>query len=132
MGGRGSSSGIAENGKRYGTEFRTLYEHVNIKFVQSTGENAKPPLETMTRGRVYVVVNQKSDLKSIVYYDKHNKKYRQVDIHGHTHKVNGKNILEHTHRGYYHDEKGTMLPRQKETKMIERVRAVWYNRQSRE
>ena len=127
MGGRGASSGISVDGRMYGTEYTTLHRQGNIKFIRPASGNAKPPLETMTRGRVYVLVNAKNDLKSLVYFDKHNKKYRQVDMHGHTHNVNGRRLMEHTHKGYFHDENGTSAPSPREKRMIERVRMVWYN-----
>ena len=51
MGGRGASSGISESGRKYGTEFTTLLQEGNIKFVKyNDANNAKDPLETMTRG----------------------------------------------------------------------------------
>lgn len=54
MGGRGASSGISVSGKPYGSEFRTLLKAGNVKFVkQNAALNAKDPLETMTKGRVY-------------------------------------------------------------------------------
>ena len=34
MGGRGSSSGVSVKGKAYGTEYTTLHESGNIKFVR--------------------------------------------------------------------------------------------------
>ena len=34
MGGRGSASGKSVKGKAYGTEYTTLYESGNIKFVR--------------------------------------------------------------------------------------------------
>lgn len=33
MGGRGSSSGISDKGKKYGTEYHSVYESGNIKFL---------------------------------------------------------------------------------------------------
>lgn len=51
MGGRGASSGVSENGKPYGSEYTTVYQSGNIKFVKQTNaSNAKTPMETMTRG----------------------------------------------------------------------------------
>lgn len=58
MGGRGASSGMSEKGKPYGSEFRTLLKAGNVKFVkQNAALNAKDPLETMTKGRVYATIN---------------------------------------------------------------------------
>ena len=69
MGGRGASSGVSVSGKRYGTEFSTLYKSGNIKFVRYNDSTAtKSPMETMTKGRVYVTVNSRNELKSITYF----------------------------------------------------------------
>ena len=69
MGGRGSSSGVSDSGKPYGSEYHTILTSGNIKFVkQNRANNAKAPLETMTRGRVYVTVNNKNEISSISYY----------------------------------------------------------------
>ena len=59
MGGRGSSSGMSDSGKKYGTEYTTLYQSGNIKFVRYKNGSATAPVETMTKGRVYVTVNAK-------------------------------------------------------------------------
>lgn len=125
MGGRGASSGISEKGKSYGTEYETLYQSGNIKYVQYNNGSATAPMETMTKGRIYVTVNAKNEIKSISYYDKENKRYKQIDI-GHFHLVNGAKIDPHTHRGYVHDEYGTYPVTSKEEKMIERVVRTWY------
>ena len=71
MGGRGSSSGMSD--KPYGTEYETLYQSGNIKFVRYKNGAATTPAETMTNGRVYVTVNARDKIKSITYYNKHNK-----------------------------------------------------------
>ena len=106
FGGRGASSGLSDKGKKYGSEYKTLYQTGNIKFVSYNNGSATAPMETMTDGRVYAVVNTKNEIKSISYYDKNKKRYKQIDT-GHLHNVNGKKIDLHTHKGYIHDEKGT-------------------------
>lgn len=127
MGGRGASSGISKSGKVYGTEYTTLYQAGNIKFVKLNSGNATPPMETMTKGRVYALVNDKNDVKSIIYYDKHNKRYKQIDL-DHSHKIDNKWISPHTHYGYFHDENGTkkLTPNQK--KIVDRIVKTWYNK----
>lgn len=125
MGGRGASSGISVKGKKYGSEYTALYKKGNIKFVSYNDSKAsKTPMETMTKGRVYVTVNNKNELTSITYYDNSGKRRKQIDLlHPH------KNIKgEHTHEGYIHDENGTHRPTTKEKAMIERVNEIWYNR----
>ena len=62
---------------------------------------------------------------------KHNKKFKQVDIRGKPHMINGKPELPHTHKGYEHNEKGDAKPSAKEQKMVERVMKTWYNRHSK-
>lgn len=100
MGGRGASSGMSDKGKTYGTEYKTLHSDGNIKFVQyNDSASAKTPMETMTRGRVYVTVDSKNNLSAITYYDKENKRNKQIDLH-HPHK----NMMPHTHHGYLHNE----------------------------
>ena len=131
IGGRGSSSGMSDNGKPYGSEYKTLYQSGNIKFVQSNSGSAKTPMETMTKGRIYVTVNADGNVKAITYYDKHNKRYKQIDIIGKKHKVNGVKIIPHTHKGYIHDEKGTKAPSAKQQKMIDRVLKTWQNKKSK-
>lgn len=62
MGGRGSSSGISDKGKKYGTEYRTVYQSGNIKFIKINKGAATAPMETMTKGRVYVTLDNKDNL----------------------------------------------------------------------
>lgn len=50
MGGRGASSGVSDSGNPYGSEYNTVYQSGNIKFVkQVNASNAKSPMETMTK-----------------------------------------------------------------------------------
>lgn len=131
MGGRGASGGgrYLKNGTYlpYGSEYKTVYQSGNIKFVKPVSGSASAPLETMTKGRVYVTLGTDGKPRYISYYDKHNKKHKQIDINGIAHTINGKKELPHTHKGYLHNEKGDYILSQKETKMVERVRKTWYN-----
>lgn len=44
MGGRGASSGASNKGRKYGTEFTSLYQSGNIKFVRyNDSKSAKTP-----------------------------------------------------------------------------------------
>ena len=131
IGGRGSSSGVSDKGKVYGTEYKSLYQSGNIKFVSPNEGATTAPMETMTHGRVYATVDKAGDVKNITYYDKHNKRYKQIDIKGPGHMVDGKKALPHTHQGYVHDEHGTRLPTAKEQKMIDRILKTWQNRPSK-
>lgn len=128
MGGRGASSGMSAKGKVYGTEYTTLYQSGNIKYVRYNDGAATAPMETMTKGRVYATIDYKGDIKHISFYDKNNKRYKQIDL-DHYHKVDGGKEKPHTHYGYIHDENGTRRPNEKERKIIDRVYNRWHNRE---
>ena len=127
MGGRGASSGISNKVHKYGTDYKTILKNGNIKFVQKTSNNSETLMETMTAGRVYVYVNHQNKLSSIVYFDKNNKRNKQIDLkHPHN------KTSPHTHHGYFHNEndskKGFSDLTPEENKMVERVKKIWYNR----
>lgn len=137
MGGRGSSSGVSNKGRKYGTEFTSLYQSGNIKFVRyNDSKSAKTPQETMTSGRVYVTVDSKNELKAITYYDKGNKRFKQVDLSGNPHIIDGERVLPHTHHGYNHnendDKNGAARLTSDERAMVDKVKSLWYNYISRE
>lgn len=125
MGGRGASSGISAKGKKYGTEYSTLLQVGNIKFVRYTDSTAaKTPQETMTKGRVYATVNERNKPVSITYYSDDGKRRKSIDL---THYHDGKKP--HVHYGYEHDEHGTTGLSQKEKAMVDLVLTTWYNNQ---
>lgn len=127
MGGRGASSGMSDSGKPYGTEYKTLFQSGRIKYVAVNEGSPTAPLETMTRGHVYVTVNEKeSTLKSITFYDRDNKRFRQIDL-DHYHKINGKPEKPHVQAGYYHNGEASK-PSEKDSRLIDRVLKAWYNR----
>lgn len=127
FGGRGASSGVSDAGREYGTEYTTLYSSDEILFVRYNDANsAKSPMETMTKGRIYVTVNKKNELKYITRYDENNKRYMQIDLSGRPHKVNGEDVLPHTHYGYWHYENGTKEPSPEDNALIDRVKKIWY------
>lgn len=133
MGGRGASLGVSINGKKYGTEYITIHQSGNVKFIKHKGGgSSKAPLETMTKGRIYAIINKKHKIKCISYYDKNNRRYKQIDLTGNPHTINGKRTLPHTHKGYLHSEKGTRNLSPKETKMIDRVSKIWENYKRRQ
>ena len=97
----------------------------NIKFVRYNGGNAKSPMETMTKGRIYGTVNKQGVLKSLTFYDSVNKRNKQIDLEGVPHKLNGVLTLPHVHYGYNHEEyRGT----QADIKIVEKAVNSWYNR----
>ena len=129
MGGRGASSGRSEKGKLYGTEYTTLHTDGNIKFVRYNGGNAKTPMETMTKGRIYGTVNNQEVLKSLTFFDNVNKRNKQIDLEGVPHRVNGVLTLPHVHYGYNHEEyRGTHALSSKDIKIVEKAVNSWYNR----
>ena len=129
MGGRGASRGMSkykEKSKKYGTQYKSLYESGNIKFVTKNGRNAEPLMETMTKGRVYATIGGK-EVTSITFFDKNNKRYKKIELdHPHFEKK------PHVHRGYFHSENNKTLESfdltNKEKKMVERVLKTWENR----
>ena len=127
MGGRGASSGMSVNGKLYGTEYHTLLQDGNIKFVAANEGAPTAPLETMTKGRVYVTVNEKENsLKSITFYDRNNKRFKQIDL-DHFHKINGKAEKPHVQMGYFHNGMASTLS-DKDKRLIDRVIKKWYTK----
>lgn len=125
MGGRGASSGISERGNMYGSDYHTILQEGNIKFVTKNQRTSEPLMETMTKGRVYVTVGEK-DLISITYFDNENKRRKTIDFK-HTHA----NIRPHTHHGYEHNEqdslKGAANLTPEEKKMVDKVTKIWYS-----
>ena len=91
MGGRGSASGMSDKGKLYGTEYETLYQAGNIKYVRYKDGSTTAPMETMTKNRIYATIDYKGDVKHISFYDKENKRYKQIDL-DHYHRVDGMDI----------------------------------------
>lgn len=120
---------MSDKGKMYGMEFSSLLKTSNVKFVKyNDSKSAKTPQETMTKGRVYVTVNDKDELSSITYYDTGGKRTKSIDLlHSHN-DIKGN----HTHHGYIHSEndsaKGAAKLTTKEKKMVEFVKKTWLNR----
>lgn len=130
MGGRGASSGMSKKGNPYGSQYHTLYQSGNIKFIARNPDAREEPLETMTSGRVYAFVNENNKIKSIHYFDKRNKRTKQINLdHWHNKKK------PHVHRGYYHHENDPGESRLsltvREKKMVDRILKTWDNRNRR-
>ncbi|CDA88987.1 putative uncharacterized protein [Ruminococcus sp. CAG:563] len=133
MGGRGASSGMSHDkyGKlryRYGTEYSTVHQSGNIKFIKKNVADAEL-FETRTKGRVYAEVS-KNEVKSIHYFDNDLKKSKTIDL-THYHKK----MKPHVHHGYFHNEndnsKGATRLSKKEKKMVDFVIKEWYNTNSK-
>ena len=125
MGGRGSSSGISDKGRKYGTDYKTILKIENIKFVKQNRTDAETLMETMTKGRVYVIVNNKNELRNITYFDNELKRNKVIDLR-HTHK----GMKPHTHHGYLHNEndsqKGAANLTTKERNLVDKINKSWY------
>ncbi|MBP5491439.1 MAG: hypothetical protein J6Y08_01205 [Clostridiales bacterium] len=124
MGGRGSSSGVSVSGKVYGSEYKSLLTYGNIKFVVPREGATTAPMETMTKNRVYVTLNPEGEPKCISYYDKDNKRSKQVDLDKPHY-----GMFPHTHHGYWHNEndspKGAANLTVKEKSLVSLVQNVW-------
>lgn len=129
MGGRGASMGTSKRGNKYGSQYKTVLQSGNIKFVEPRPGATESLLETMTRGRVYVLVGDKG-LKNITYFDNNLKKTKRIDL-DHSHK----GLKPHVQHGYYSNEidvktgvkKGATKLTTKEQKMVDRVNKLWDN-----
>lgn len=120
MGGRGAASGTGKH--PYGSEYKTVLQDGNIKFVKyRLADNAKAPLETQTKGRIYVTVNNDNELSFISYYDREGKRSKTIDL---LHAHDGKSP--HSHTGYEHGGKAEDLT-DDEKKLLARVRKAWYD-----
>lgn len=122
MGGRGASSGVSNHGNEYGSQYETLLTSGNMRFVRKTSPQSETLMETATKGRVYIVVDSKDHLGSVVYFDQEMKRSKQIDL---SHRHKGKRP--HAHEGYLHDGDARNLT-EKELAMVERVYKVWNNR----
>lgn len=128
MGGRGSSSGMSDKGKRYGTEYTTVAQFGNVKVVRSNEGNAKVPMETMTPGRIYATLDKFNDIKYVSFHDSENERVKQIDIKGRLHE----GALPHTHNGYEHDEYGTYPGMSaKDTKIVNSILKQWERRRKK-
>ena len=130
MGGRGASSGMSDKGRPYGSEYKSQLTVGNIKFVKRKDGSANAPLETMTKGRVYVTVNADNEPKFISYYDTQNKRRKTIDLD-----KPHRGLSPHVHYGYEHNEndgpKGATGLSTKERKMVDNVLKVWYDRKGK-
>lgn len=128
MGGRGASSGVSVKGKKYGTEYTTVFKNGNIKFIkQNDSGSIKTPMETMSKGRIYALLDKNNQIKSITQYSVDGLRRKQIDVTGRPHKIEGKMVLPHTHKGYWHDEKGTFELSKEDKKVVDKVTRLWNN-----
>ena len=134
MGGRGASSGcsVDKNGNprnTYGSQYKTIFQDGNIKFVKKNQRTSETLMETVTPGRVYVTIGG-NDLLQVIYFDKQKRRNKVIDLN---HPHGGEQP--HVHHGYTHNEndppKGATRLTAKEKRMIARVRNLWYTYNSK-
>lgn len=125
MGGRGASSGISDKGNKYGTQYHTILQSGNIKFITKNNREVETLMETLTKGRVYVTVGG-NDLLKVTYFDNKNKRSKTIDL-DHPHKGQ----KPHTHHGYNHNEydskRGASNLTPEEKRMVDKVIKIWDN-----
>ena len=120
MGGRGAASS-----PDYGKEYTTLLtKGNNIKFVKRNKSDANAPLETKTKNRIYVTIDNVDRVKYISFYDKSGKRTKTIDIEHRPNQPHGKY---HVHHGYYHTGEPRGLS-QKEKRILHQVLKYWEDR----
>lgn len=118
---------VSANEKTYGSQYRTVVKSGNIKIVEAREGSEESLLETMTRGRVYGLVNSKGNLGSIVYFGNDGRRVKRIDL-DHSHRK----MKPHTQHGYlnegYDGRKGASKVTSEEKRMVERVKKLWETR----
>lgn len=130
--------GVSKSGKKapYGTEFTTVHEVGNIKFVRTNKGATTAPMYTKTAGRIYATIDEEGDVKFIAFYDEsekeEKKRVKQIDLKGRPHLIDGELVIPHVHFGYLHYENGTFRPSEEEQKLIDFIIKEWYDFNSRQ
>ena len=127
MGGRGASSGFSfdKNGNpknKYGSQYHTVLQSDDIKFVTKNTRDSETLMETQTPGRVYVEVGGK-DLLRVVFFDKDNKRNHVIERDKRTDEW-------HTHNGHLHSEYGEAQHEplsDDDKRMLAKIKNLWYN-----
>lgn len=126
MGGRGARFGTSEKGKKYGTEYTTIYEFDKVKIIKYNGNkgNAKAPYDSMVRGRIYAILNKNNDIQYITQHPRR-KRADQIDLGGRAHVVNGEPLVEHIHIGYEHQGSTVRVLNEAEKRLVNRIVTKW-------
>ena len=123
MGGRGASSGMSVKGNKYGSQYHTLYQDGNVKFVTKNSRQSEDLMETMTDGRIYATVNG-GEVQRITFFDKDKKRNKVLEY--------DKRRKEwHGHSGYLHSEHSEKEHEEltaSDQKIIDDIRQKWNNR----
>ena len=138
MGGRGASSPSGKYTDKhgvehtYGSEYTTLLQRGNIKFIIRNGKHATAPLETQIaperkpKGRIYVSIDGEAKITNVSFYKGDGKKFKTVDTNSRGHREKGIQYgPDHTHKGYEHKEDGTDFPTRQEMQTLNRVKKLW-------
>lgn len=138
MGGRGASSGLqyikhkgySSYGKKYGSEYQTVLQVGNIKYVKFNKGSATAPMETRAgHKRIYVTVNKQGKPKFINEFGKSGQRIKQIDLSGRAHYVKGEKLEPpHTHLGYVHGEGNTRKLTKREKTLVDYINKVWENK----
>lgn len=126
MDGRGASSGFSfdKNGNpknKYGSQYHTVLESGDIKFVTKNTRESETLMETMTADRMYVEVGG-NDLLRIVFFDKDNRRNYVIERDERSNEW-------HVHNGYLHAEKGVSRHEplsDDDKKTLAEVKNLWY------
>ena len=130
--------GTSKSGKKkpYGTEFETILQIGNVKYVRPISGATTAPMYTKSERRIYATIDKEGQVRFITFYDateeEEKKRYKQIDIRGEAHEVDGELILPHVHYGYLHYENGTFKPTEVDKKFIEIILKGWYDFNNRE
>ena len=120
MGGRGASSGKSKKGNEYGSQYHTVLQDGDIKFVTKNSRSSEPLMETMTPGRVYVETGG-DDLLRVISFDEENKRNRVLER-------DKRNDSWHVHSGYYHSEYGSDQHgelNQSDQELLAKIKDLW-------
>ena len=113
---------VQHKGNPYGSQYHTILEVENIKFVSKNSRQSEPLMETMTPGRIYVETGGK-DLLRIIFFDEENKRNRVLER-------DKRDDTWHVHEGYYHTEYGQKDHEnltENDKKLLEKVKKIWDN-----
>jgi hypothetical protein len=130
MGGRGAASASSKEGEAYGSEYETLHQMGNVKFVRlrKSSDSASAPLETQSssKGRVYATINEHGKIKFITTYGKDGKRKRQIDLD-----YKNNRLKDHAHAGYDWPEREKHLPLTKrDERLLARIEEEWKARRT--
>lgn len=123
MGGRGASLGVSKKGNPYGSQYHSVLEHGNIKFVIKNTRQSENLMETMTPGRVYVTIGGEEIIR-ITFFDENNLRNRVIELDRRTGEW-------HVHKGYEHNENSENHrdPLTDEDRaLLDKVMELWKNR----